>query len=346
MPLNHYQKQSLWSPLWLPIAVISVRIKCQGPTVLPQTQCCSTAMSTDPSKSWLLGEGGSQSASLTFAFVLYKVRVTIISNLWKRITYKPLVGRLQWRSGKEFACNAGDVGSGPWVRKIPWRREWQPTSVFLPGESHGQRSLAGYSPWGCKESNTVEQLSNENEPLGAADHLLRVHFSDNCLSQPIANLSLWTASSPQTKFFHPCLRALAILSDCKSLPGPSANPTSHTHCWTTASQSLHLCIPVTSSGKPSLTTPSPRWGFPDSSVGKESACNAEDPGLIPGLGRSPGEGIGYSLQYSWASPAALLVKNLPSMQETWVWSLGWKDPLEKGKATHSSILVWRIPQTV
>ena len=59
-------------------------------------------------------------------------------------------------------------------------------------------------------------------------------------------------------------------------------------------------------------------GFPDSSVGKESACNAGDPGLIPGLGRSPGEGIGYPLQYFWASLVAQLVKNLPALWETWV----------------------------
>jgi len=44
----------------------------------------------------------------------------------------------------------------PWVRKIPWRRAWQPTPVFLPGEAHGQRSRAGYIPWGCKESDTTE----------------------------------------------------------------------------------------------------------------------------------------------------------------------------------------------
>ena len=79
-------------------------------------------------------------------------------------------------------------------------------------------------------------------------------------------------------------------------------------------------------------------GFPDSSVGKESTCNAGDPGLIPGLERSPGEEIGYPLQYSWASLVAQLVKNLPAMQETWVQSLAWEDPLEKGKATCSSIL--------
>ena len=61
---------------------------------------------------------------------------------------------------------------------------------------------------------------------------------------------------------------------------------------------------------------------------------------------SPGEGIGYPLQYSWASIVAQLLKNPPAMRETWVRSLGWEDPLEKGKATHSSILAWRIPWTV
>ena len=86
--------------------------------------------------------------------------------------------------------------------------------------------------------------------------------------------------------------------------------------------------------------------FPDSSVGKDSTCNAGDPSLIPGLGRSTGEGIGYPLQYSWASLVAQLVKNPPAMLETWVRSLGWEDPLEKGKATHSNTLAWRIPWTV
>ena len=83
--------------------------------------------------------------------------------------------------------------------------------------------------------------------------------------------------------------------------------------------------------------------FPDSSVSKQSTCNAGDPSLIPGSGRSAGEGIGYPLKYSWASLVAQLVKNPPAMQETWVLSLGWESPLEKGKATHSSILAWRIP---
>ena len=86
-------------------------------------------------------------------------------------------------------------------------------------------------------------------------------------------------------------------------------------------------------------------GFPDSSVGKEPACNVGDPGLIPGSGRTPGEGIGYPLQYSWASLVAQMVKNPSAMHKTWVWSLGWEDALEKETATLSSILAWRIPWT-
>ena len=115
-------------------------------------------------------------------------------------------------------------------------------------------------------------------------------------------------------------------------------------------------------------------GFHDSLVGKESICNAGDPCSIPGLGRSPEEGKGYPLQYSGlensmdclvhgvtksrtrlsnlhfkvekASLVAQLVKNPPAMRETWVWSLGWEKPLEKGTTSHSSTLAWRTPWTV
>ena len=86
-----------------------------------------------------------------------------------------------------------------------------------------------------------------------------------------------------------------------------------------------------------------RRGFSHSSVGKISACNAGDPGSVPGLGSSHGEGIGYPLQYSWASLVTQMIKNLPAMVETWVWTLNWEDPLEESMATHSSILAWRIP---
>ena len=67
--------------------------------------------------------------------------------------------------------------------------------------------------------------------------------------------------------------------------------------------------------------------------------------MIPGLGRSTGEEIGYPFQDSWTSQVAQLVENQPAMRETWVQSMGWEDPLEKGKATHSSVLAWRSPRT-
>ena len=98
---------------------------------------------------------------------------------------------------------------------------------------------------------------------------------------------------------------------------------------------------------PSTNYKTPAWfiGFPGSSAGKESTCNAGDSGLSPGLGRSSREGIGYPLQNSCTSLVAQLVKNPSTIWETWVWSLGWEDPL-KGTATHSSILAWRIQWTV
>ena len=68
--------------------------------------------------------------------------------------------------------------------------------------------------------------------------------------------------------------------------------------------------------------------------------SAGDPGSLPGSGRAPGEGVGHPLQYSWASLVAQLAEKPPTMQETWVQSLGWEDPLERGKATHLSILAW------
>ena len=78
--------------------------------------------------------------------------------------------------------------------------------------------------------------------------------------------------------------------------------------------------------------------FPDSSVGKESACSAGDPGSIPGSEDPLENDRLLRLQYSWASLVAQLVKTLLTIQETWVQSLGWQEPLEKGKAAYSSIL--------
>ena len=85
------------------------------------------------------------------------------------------------------------------------------------------------------------------------------------------------------------------------------------------------------------------WDSPGSSAGKEFTFNAGNLGLIPGWRRSPEEGIGYPLQFSWASLVVRMVKNLLAMPETWVRSLGQEEPLEEGMATHSSVLAWSIP---
>ena len=88
-----------------------------------------------------------------------------------------------WLSGKEPACQCRRRGFGPWVGKIPWRKKWQPTPVFLPEKSHGQRSLVGYSPWGRKESDTTEQLNNnKNSQL-----IMRDSFSQRTCSKSRGN---------------------------------------------------------------------------------------------------------------------------------------------------------------
>ena len=88
-----------------------------------------------------------------------------------------------------------------------------------------------------------------------------------------------------------------------------------------------------------------KGNFLEAQLVKNPSGNAGDLSSIPGSGRSPREGIGYLLQYSWASLVVQMEKNLPTMLETWVRSLGWGDPLEKEIATHSSILAWRIQWT-
>ena len=73
--------------------------------------------------------------------------------------------------GKESICNVGDPGFDPSLRTIPWRRKWQPTPLFLPGKSHGQRSLVGYSLSGCKESDTTNTYTYKSLLLSFVDYL-------------------------------------------------------------------------------------------------------------------------------------------------------------------------------
>ena len=83
---------------------------------------------------------------------------------------------LPWGLRQQRIClHCGRPGYDPWVGKIPWRREWQPAPVFLPGECHGQRSLVGYSPWSRKESDTTERLKLFNHTV-ACVHIIGVHI--------------------------------------------------------------------------------------------------------------------------------------------------------------------------
>ena len=90
---------------------------------------------------------------------------THAQNSWQSvINGEKLLGLPRWLRGKESACQCKRhkrCSFSPWVRKTPWRRSQQPTAVFLPGKFHGQRSLAGYSPWGCKESDTTEPTQQQ-----------------------------------------------------------------------------------------------------------------------------------------------------------------------------------------
>ena len=116
--------------------------------------------------------------------------------------------------------------------------------------------------------------------------------------------------------------------------------------WTVAHQAVHGDSPGKNTGVGCYTLlhgnlPNP--GIRPRSPTLQVSYMGSYSGSIPGLGRSPGEGIGHPLQCSWAPLGAQTVKNPPAMQETWVQSLGWEDPLEEGMANHTSILAWRIP---
>ena len=156
-------------------------------------------------------------------------------------------------SGKEATCQCRKHkrhGFDPWVRKIPWRRAWQPTPVFLPEESHGQRGLAGYSPQGRKESDMTE--------------------------------------APEHTYMQQCYYLL----------------------------------------------------FPGGLAGKESACNAGDLGSIPGLGRSPGEGNGYPLQYfSWKNSLHCIVHGVEKSR-TWLSDFHFHFSVEAHVKDRTDLCAW------
>ena len=99
---------------------------------------------------------------------------------------------------KESTWNAGDPGINPWVKKIPWRREWQPTAVFLPGEFHGQRSLVGCNPLGHKESDTTEWLSPQvvkNPPIVQETRVPSLNLKDPSQKEIAAHSSGYSSEN-------------------------------------------------------------------------------------------------------------------------------------------------------
>ena len=121
----------------------------------------------------------------------------------KRCWGEPVKGGYQWLSGKESASRSRDclqcrrLGFDPWVRKIPWRMKWQPTTVFFPGKSQGQRSLDGYSPWGCTESENCTQSEKTQwvsiHECKPSCQLLDPELSFSRMCQP----SFWNVNSKQ-----------------------------------------------------------------------------------------------------------------------------------------------------
>ena len=151
------------------------------------------------------------------------------------------------------------------------RRQWQPTPVLLPGKSHGQRSLVGCSPWGHEESDMTERL--------------HFHFSLSCIGEGTGNpLQCSCLENPRDRgsWWAAVYGFTQSRTRLKQLSSSSRSSSS---------------IRSSSSSRETL-------GFTGSSAGRESTCYAGDPGLIPGLGRSPGEGIGYLLWFSLISLVA------------------------------------------
>ena len=174
--------------------------------------------------------------------------------------------------GKEFACNAGDLGLIPGLGRIPWRMEWQPTPVFLPGEFHEQRSLVGYSPWGCRDSHMTEQLTLSLS-LSIAKHADLSTISVGWIvaataESPQSCLSLWDPidCSPPVSSAHGILQARIL----DGLPCPPLQEIFLT--WGLNLCLLHLLhwqmgsLPIAPPGKPKgwiIVSPQKRWWSPN-----------------------------------------------------------------------------------
>ena len=205
----------------------------------------------------------------------------------------------------------------PWVGKIPWRRKWQPTPVFLPGESHGQRSLAGYSPRGRKELDTTERLHTQE----GKGNLYQLETMFSALS---STFTIYQAESHTRDHKHRNAAFSWILIslqhihkdfylELKNIYLQYLNIQREKKCQKFFYMALAYTIFTNALYSIKFQDifqyifficnldDTHYQGFSDTSVGNESPCSAGDLVQIPGLGRSTGEGIGYPPHYSWAS---------------------------------------------
>ena len=177
---------------------------------------------------------------ISISITLYEVTHCISVYLYAKCLFRVFHGG---SGGKETACNAGDPRFNPWVRKMPWRREWLPTAVFLPKEFHGQRNLVGYSLWGCKESDMTDQLTHTHRDT----HNVSVYFGYRQDAQPSTAIQLFFCALSNIKHYIlemlviqigiegrslGCCSSVAVLSDTlrshglqhTRLPCPSLSP--------------------------------------------------------------------------------------------------------------------------
>ena len=148
----------IYSPIFL--AVRSSKSRYRGPCLLWRLQgelgLCFFQLLVAVGKPWLTAPSLQSASLVTWSPLCSMSSLPIMSNL----CIVRICGSSRWLSGREPTCKCRRHGFHPWVRKIPWRRSWQPTLVFLPGKSHKQRSLVGYSQWGLKELDTIQWLNS------------------------------------------------------------------------------------------------------------------------------------------------------------------------------------------
>ena len=246
--------------------------------------------------------------------------------------------------GKEPACQCRRhkrPGFSPWVRKIPWRRAWQPTPVFLPGKFHGQRSLEGYSLLGHKESGMTEAICMHTlTPIfevlcqrswGRGEGLFDSSYSLTHQSQSTTKSSCWRIQNLTTSHH------LFCCNDCVASIFPTTTEASQHRCLLLYLLWIHSRVSVSQSMLLLYVKP----------FDNNSSCQSKSFRSYNHT-QGPRQLVFFILVITSSlittvSLVAQTVKHLPAMQETQVRSLGWEDPPEKEMATHSSTFAWKIP---